>query len=142
MRRTAWKRLFAQREGDENWVLGRILFASFIVSNAASHPILLHTCCDCAFEDNVEFHNIKLPVVSGHAGRKLPTDTTAPSVLYVKLVLSSSSLFRSVHHSLHRKSINLLLFDQWSRLFFYLVVLQAVNASNILSIFISKCELD
>lgn len=51
------------REGDENWVLGRVLFASFIVSSAASHLILSHTCCDCAFGDNVEFHNIKLPMV-------------------------------------------------------------------------------
>lgn len=144
MRRTAWKRLIAQREGDENWVLGRVLFASFIVSSAASQPILLHTCCDCAFGDNVEFHNIKLPVVSGRAGGELPTDTPPicplcrTCALFLQFVQVCASFFAQ---EVDKSSVVVWPMEQ---ALFILPdsSLQAINASNILSIFISKCELD
>lgn len=60
---TAWKRLTAAREGDGSWILGKVLFANFIVSNTVSHCILLSTCCDWTFGANVEFHSSKLPGV-------------------------------------------------------------------------------
>lgn len=57
------ERLIVKREGEENWALGRVLLASFIVSSSVSHAMRLHTGCDYTFGDSVGCHSIKLAVV-------------------------------------------------------------------------------
>lgn len=101
---TMWKRLIAEREGDGNWVLGKVLIANFSVSNAVSHPILLHTCCDCTCGDNVEFHNIKLQWFKDGPEESFPP--MAPATPLCPLCQTWASL-SPLYTSLHRKSINL-----------------------------------
>lgn len=58
---TMQMRLMVEWEKDDGLNSGKSYSVGFIVSNAESHSMLLCTCCDRTFGDNMEALHIQLP---------------------------------------------------------------------------------